>query len=299
MSAVSINLHQLKLFYYVAKFGGIRAAIRNMPERVQPSTISRQVVQLEKDLGLSLLQRRPFRPTPAGEQIYAVLKPVIEGLPVLLERLRRGQKHKIRVGAPPVVMRDYIPSLEAAMERQFPDLQLELHEGLQWQLLDWFKEDRLDLAVTMLGEDPPEGCQCERLLRLPMVLLVHPELSVRSAAEFWQRRLQQQYRLFCPRANDAITRSFHQGLQKLKVEWTNRREANSIEIAESHVRKGMGVAVSLSIPGRPFAEGLRALPLPGFPLVPVGMLWRPEPNAATRALMDLLRQQAQRMTKRS
>jgi DNA-binding transcriptional LysR family regulator len=291
---IVLNLHHLKLFYYVAKFGGVTAAARKMPERVEPSTVSRQLAQLEKDLGLRLLERRPFQVTPAGEQIYGLLKPVYEGLPILIEQLRRGTHNVVRVGAAPIVMRQYIPVMVEALQQRFPDFQPELSEGLQWQIENWFKDDQLDLAVTMIEGEPPEGCLCEGLLRLPMVLLVSQDSPIRSAPEIWKSR-PITHRLICPKMNDAITRCFRKGLQKLRVEWPNRVVANSIEMAESHVRRGLGIAVSLAIPGHDFAAGLRALPLPGFPLVTVGIIWRPQPNPATLALMELLREEARRM----
>jgi DNA-binding transcriptional LysR family regulator len=127
-----------------------------------------------------------------------------------------------------------------------------------------------------------------------MVLLVNERSPLRSARQIWQSK-PILHRLICPKVSDAITRCFQQGLRKRKIEWVSHRTASSIEMAESHVRKGLGIAVSLAIPGRGFAPGLRALPLHDFPQVKVGMIWRPNPNPATLALMNQLREQAKRM----
>jgi DNA-binding transcriptional LysR family regulator len=294
---LDINLHFLKTFYYVAKYGGIRMAARMRPQKIEPSSISRQIRLLEQEIGVPLFQRRPqpFEVTPEGAKLFAFSKPIFEGLPILIEELRRSPKDLLRLGAAPVVLRDYMPALVESLEKRFPDLSIEYHEGLQWQIEEWFKQGQLDFAVTMIEGAVPESCLSELLLRLPMVLLVQDQSPLRSAADIWRQR-PIKHRLICPKMNDAITRCFRDGLLKRNIEWVSRREAGSIEMAESHVRRGLGITVSLAIPGRDFGPGLRALPLPDFPLVRIGMIWRPSPNAATRAMMQLVREQARKMT---
>ena len=61
-----MNIHHLELFYYVARFGGISEAVRNIPYGIQQPAVSGQILQLEEFLGVTLFQRRPFELTPAG-----------------------------------------------------------------------------------------------------------------------------------------------------------------------------------------------------------------------------------------
>ena len=65
---MSMNIHHLELFYYVARHGGIAEAVRNMPYGIQQPAVSAQILQLEDYLGVSLFQRRPFCLTPAGDK---------------------------------------------------------------------------------------------------------------------------------------------------------------------------------------------------------------------------------------
>src|SRR5262245_44615495 len=138
----NVNLHHLKLFYYVAKYGGVSKAAAKMPERVERSTISKQITQLEKDLGFALLQRQPFVVTPAGETVFARIKPFFEEFPKVVEELRRGPNNLVRLAASPVVLREYIPAMVEALEKAFPNLNLEYNEGLQWQIESWLKGHR-------------------------------------------------------------------------------------------------------------------------------------------------------------
>ena len=68
--APHMNIHHLELFYYVAKFGGISEAVRNMPYGIQQPAMSGQVIQLEEFLGTTLFQRRPFQLTTEGKELF-------------------------------------------------------------------------------------------------------------------------------------------------------------------------------------------------------------------------------------
>ena len=70
-----MNIHHLELFYYVARFGGISQAVRNIPYGIQQPAVSSQIIQLEEFLGVTLFQRRPFLLTAQGEELYSFIKP--------------------------------------------------------------------------------------------------------------------------------------------------------------------------------------------------------------------------------
>src|SRR5947208_12473587 len=61
-----MNIHHLELFYFVAKHGGIAAAVRNIPYGIQQPAVSGQIAKLEESLGTKLFQRRPFALSPAA-----------------------------------------------------------------------------------------------------------------------------------------------------------------------------------------------------------------------------------------
>jgi DNA-binding transcriptional LysR family regulator len=52
-----MNIHHLELFYFVAKHGGIAAAVRNIPYGIQQPAVSGQIAKLEESLGTKLFQR--------------------------------------------------------------------------------------------------------------------------------------------------------------------------------------------------------------------------------------------------
>ena len=82
-----MNIHHLELFYHVARCGGISAAARGMSYGIQQPAISHQVGLLEKDLGVTLFERRPFALTPAGRSLYDFARSFFGHLDDVAERL--------------------------------------------------------------------------------------------------------------------------------------------------------------------------------------------------------------------
>lgn len=292
--AMNLNPHHLELFYFVVHHSGVSEAARNMPYGICPSSISRQLCQLEKQIGMPLCRRRPFKLTEPGEQLFTFIKPFFAEMPVFIDQLRRGVPDLVRLGAFPIVLREYMPSMVRSLRRSSPRLRFTFNEGPQGQIEDWLKEKRIDLAVTLLEGIPPAGCLSEPLLSLPMILLAPVRSKVRKAADVWRRGAIPKT-LICPNLQHAISRGFFEELQRRKIEWPVGMEANSIELVETYVKNGLGIGLSLKVPGRKPPDGLRRLPLPDFPRVDVGMIWRRNPNAATSVVVEELRRQAKRL----
>ncbi len=75
-----MNIHHLELFYFVAKHGGIAAAVRNIPYGIQQPAVSGQIAKLEESLGTKLFQRRPFALSPTGTELFEFIRPFFETL---------------------------------------------------------------------------------------------------------------------------------------------------------------------------------------------------------------------------
>ena len=102
-----MNIHYLELFYYVAKYGGIMEAVRQIPYGIQQPAVSSQMAQLEDALGVSLFQRRPFALTAAGNELYEFITPFFANLDAVEEKIRGGAVPHFRFGASGTVLRDY------------------------------------------------------------------------------------------------------------------------------------------------------------------------------------------------
>ncbi|MEM7014184.1 MAG: LysR family transcriptional regulator, partial [Verrucomicrobiota bacterium] len=99
-----LNVHHLELFYFVAKYEGITAAVRKMPYGIQQPAVSGQLLQLEKNLGVKLFHRRPFALTPAGEKLYDFVYPFFSKLDTIAVELKGGEQNHLRIVASSLVL---------------------------------------------------------------------------------------------------------------------------------------------------------------------------------------------------
>jgi len=289
-----LNLNNVESFYHIARFGGLTQASRHVHYGITQPTLSRQLRELEEESGTMLCHRRPFRLTPAGEMLFAFIKPFFEGLGEFPKLFQAAHPIQIRIGGPPVVLRDSLPPLLLPLAKAFPNLSFELKAGMQEQIDEWFRKEEIDLAVTVLEGQPPASCHTRPLLNLPMALLVPRNSSLRSAEALCrQRRIKE--RLITPPTGDAITKYFELGLRQQAIDWPSRFAVNTIELLEAYVAKGFGLGLTLLVPGCNYVPEVRVLPLYNFPLVPGGLIWRRDPQPVTLALMSAMEHEAQRM----
>ena len=127
-----------------------------------------------------------------------------------------------------------------------------------------------------------------------MHLLVPRRSPLRTADQLWaDGRVRAS--LVCPSPEDALTRCFLGGLERRRIQWPVRVDADSLDVVEACVATGMGVGLSAAIPGRAYPKNVRPLPLPGFPELNVGLLWKEKPGPPTLALMKVLRGRAKEL----
>jgi DNA-binding transcriptional LysR family regulator len=268
-----MNIHHLELFYYVARHGGIMPAVRNIPYGIQQPAVSAQVAQLEEFLGVTLFQRRPFTLTPAGKKLYEFIQPFFSNLDNLAAEFQGGQARYIRIGASTIILRDHVPRLLQSVRKKFPGLKVSLREGFPAHLYQLLEADEIDLAITLIEKKNPPGFQSLTLLELPLVLLVGKNSRVKSAEELWQQdRIEES--LICLPPTELLSKNFLQRLNQLDVDWFPSIEASSTDLIETYVSKGLGIGLSVAIPQKALPAGVRALPLPGFAPIMIGVLWR-------------------------
>lgn len=290
-----MNIHYLELFYYVARHGGIQEAVRNMPYGIQQPAISAQVSQLEDSLGVTLFHRRPFALTPPGEKLYHFIKPFFDNVGRIAEEIRVGTAQQIRIGSSEIVLRDHLPPVLESVRKKFPKLRLVLREGHQPELERMLQQQEVDLAVTLLENKPPPGVCSLSLLKLPIVLLVNKKSGITSAQELLKRDKIEET-LLCLPSNEAVCKKFQQGLARLGIDWFPGIELSSLELIQTYVENGYGLGLSVAVPKSRLSAHLRALPLEGFDLVEVGVLWQGKPNPLITAFIDGLKNRAAKLS---
>ena len=222
---------------------------------------------------MTLFQRRPFALTPPGEKLYEFIQPLFANLDKMTAELQGGQARHIRIGASTIVLRDHLPQLLRSVQKKFRALKVSLREGYQADLEKLLNDNEIDLAITVIEKKTAAGFRSLELLQLPLQLLVEKNSDIKSAEQLWQRDKIGES-LICLPASESVTRSFLKQLAKRGVEWFPSIEASSLDLIETYVANGLGVGMSVAVPKKPLPENVRALPLPEFPPLVIGALWR-------------------------
>lgn len=121
------SLTALKAFLVVAEQGSVSVAAQRL--NVTHGAVSRQVKQLEEQLGVTLISKdgRGIKLTDLGQQLYAEIAPAMSSIAESCQQVRRAQNNKPIVLACPgsILARWLIPRLNQ-LQQDLPELSLQL-----------------------------------------------------------------------------------------------------------------------------------------------------------------------------
>jgi len=267
-----MNIHHLELFYYVAKCGGIAAAVRNIPYGIQQPAISGQMAKLEEALGVKLFNRRPFALSPAGEELFRFVEPFFANISTVEKKIVSSAAPQLRIAAPTMALHEYVPKLLRRVRQKFPAFRLNLYEASQPEVEILLQTREIDLAVTSIQKKLRTGLHSQALIDLPLVLLVPKKHPLTNANELWQRdKIEETLITFPP--TEPVVVQFQRGLKALGIEWFSGIEVNSVNLIECYVTNGFGIGLTAAGPGIRCPAHLRRIPLEGFPPITMGAVW--------------------------
>jgi len=173
-----MELRHLRYFIAVAEEENVsRAALRL---HVSQPALSRQVRDLEEDLGFLLLQRgaKSVRLTEAGRTFLAEARAVMQRVEQAVKTARAtasGQRGELHVGYAPTLTARMLPPALRAFQAELPNVGVKLHDLSTEEMLAGLRGGKLQLAflvrpATAVGR----GLRFEELLRDPLRLAVAP-----------------------------------------------------------------------------------------------------------------------------
>ena len=116
----------------------------------QPA-LSRQIQQLEENLGVLLFERdkRNVKLTPAGEYLRDEAKQVISQLDNISKRtqqIHKGESGEIRIGHPGSAIYSVIPPILTSLRTLFPEIKAKLSEALEHDLFGNLRNRQVDVG---------------------------------------------------------------------------------------------------------------------------------------------------------
>jgi DNA-binding transcriptional LysR family regulator len=153
-----LDLRRLTVFREVAdrrSFSGAALALD-----YTQSVVSHHVAQLERELGVTLLERgrRPVRLTPAGERLHAHAGTILGAARVAETDLRAVaglEAGTLRVGAFLTACASFVPAAVGAFAREHPSVDVRIDQLEPPASLPRLIDGALDLAVVYIEDDEP------------------------------------------------------------------------------------------------------------------------------------------------
>jgi DNA-binding transcriptional LysR family regulator len=288
-----MDLRQLAALVAVADTGTFSAAADHL-HTVQ-SNVSTHVARLERELGVTLVDRAQGRLTEEGEAVVARARRVAAELDALVAdvaSLRDEVEGSVRMGVIGTTGRWLMPLLLAGMEADHPKVRVGVLEGNTTALVPHLVGGRLDLAVVNLPVVDPDVV-VDLLFEEDLLLVApadHPlagddgEITMAELAE---------HPLLLPPPGASIRVDLDAAAADAGVELRAKAELDGMRLMASLTLEGYGAAVlpSSAVPG--WLEGDWTLrPIRGVPVrrVGIGRRRRGLLSAPARALTEVIRE---------
>lgn len=168
-----IDLRRLRYFIAVCKHGGFSRASQSIGV-AQPS-LTRQIKLLEKEVGISLINRsgRGAEPTAEGRFLLGQSRLHIDGLDDALREMRQrsiGMKGEISLGICPTIASLFLEDIRSFIGGKYQGVTLNVVEAYSGDLASLMRGGRLDAALTYRPTSP-EGLDILDLFSERLVLV--------------------------------------------------------------------------------------------------------------------------------
>jgi DNA-binding transcriptional LysR family regulator len=174
-----VDFKALETFLCVAALGSFRAAAQKL-NTTQPA-ISQRIAQLEREIGVGLLQRdrRAASPTPSGRQMMVYAEKLIALRSEMLAALgdRSAMRGVLRLGVAETIVHTWLPQLIKRVNQAYPNLSLEIEVDITPNLRARLLAQEIELAF-LVGPLAASTIRNRTLCHYPVGFLASPALGL-------------------------------------------------------------------------------------------------------------------------
>jgi len=181
-----MELRHLRYFVAVAEALNFTKASARL--RVAQPALSRQMTDLEDEIGVDLMKRSPRGVTLTAEgklfldEVRELLKRADESVEKV-RALARGEYGELHVGYAPSPTVEILPPALAAFQKTVPRVKVLLHDLASDELIAGLQNGRLELAIMVQPAGLTTGIQFEVMRTYPLCVAmtaVHPFARMKS-----------------------------------------------------------------------------------------------------------------------
>ena len=289
-----MDLRQLSSFVGIAETGSLtRASTRVW---LSQSALSRQMQELEEELGVVLFERqaRGVQLTEAGRYVFeksrALLKDAAE-LKSSAAAMGNEPAGALCIGAPPSLRAMLVSAFAVPFLRKYPRVRLQIREGTSRAMRDALGRGEVDLAL-LSSMEPMESLRQTRVLSESLCLVGPPQARLAMDKSTPASILKEVPLILTPYPN-SLRQIVDGALAKLKTPREPIAEADMVPMMLDLVRRGLGYTVLAYCAVR---EEVSTHYVSASPLRGLRIEWvicqsreRPETAAARAAREELLR----------
>ncbi|MFH9350764.1 LysR family transcriptional regulator [Kitasatospora sp. NPDC017646] len=269
-----MTLDDLRVFAAVCRAGSLSAVARELA--CSQSAVSQHVKRLERELGLTLIERHPrgVVPTNAGRHLQTAVANGLGGIDHALRtiaELARGEGGSVRITTGATSIRHFMSAAVVDFRERYPQVSLEFQTGVSSRhCLEALTAGQVDLAWITLGT-PVRGIEQRPVADLPWVLAVAAGDPLAARARIEPADLQDARLIGLPQ--NSVSRSqLDDWLGKSGIRPVFDTSVTDWDTAILLAELGLGHAVVPALPEwqGPGHPGLRLVPLPDLPGLTVG-----------------------------
>ena len=277
-----MELRHLRYFVAVAEAENVSRAALKL--HVSLTGISRQIRDLEEEIGFQLLERsaKSVRLTVAGKVFLTEARDILLRVETAVNKARevaKGGSGEIHFGYAPSLTVQILPAALRKFSEQFPRVRVALHDLSTEEMLAQLGEKKLQVAITVR---PPakqlRGLHCEELARYAMCVAVAPRHPLAKSKSISLKRVAGEplvaySRKDYPEYHEMLERLFAPVGRKPRIAGEHDSGTSLIAAVES----GQGVALVPECLACMVGARLKLLPLrPALSPIPVAAIWRRE-----------------------
>jgi LysR family transcriptional regulator, low CO2-responsive transcriptional regulator len=243
------RLKQMRAFVATVKLGTLSRAAESL-YLSQPS-ISLQLQALERELGVELLQRtrRRINLTDAGEALYELARPLVEGWENLdrdfQAKVNRLQTGRLTIAAGSSTIQYLLPELVKRYRERFPTVQLQLANVTGKDGMALLRADEADFAVgSML--DVPNDIAWAPVYHYDPMLITPPDHPLAQKENVALEDLSP-YGLILPPQRLSTYRLVDLVFQQRQVPYQVAIEVGGWEVIKEYVAMGLGISIVTGI----------------------------------------------------
>ncbi|WOJ95166.1 LysR substrate-binding domain-containing protein [Congregibacter variabilis] len=292
---MAVPINQVIAFSAVARTGSFAEAAVGL--HLSQPALSIAIKNLEESLGGKLFARttRSVTLTPEGKAFYPVARRLLSDWEQSLQDVRNHfslRRGKLDIAAMPTYTINLLPKILASFHRQYPNINVTVHDVIAESVVEMVREHRCELGVTFDPDDSPDLTFQPLFIDRFIAILPsqHPLLRKRSLR--WRDLLDYPH---ISLQKPAGTRArIDQSLAKESLRITPAFESHQLVSIGRMVREGLGLSVVPSTSRAQMKEmGLECRAI-AFPVIThrLGVITRRQQtlSAAAQAMASLIRQ---------